>query len=362
MSPISSFNSSISNSTLALSGLVSDEEYRLCILVIVPLSLVMGVVGTLGNIANIVIYVRMGFADSTNVSLTALACSDLGGALMAMLAQSFYLPVFDHVPIVPHYFILTIGSYPHIVFTRTSGVITAFISLERYLCVFIPLKIKRIFTPRRTCIVMVCIFVAVVPPMLNIYFKYPHTWRFFPELNHSLLTIISVDDTLTEMVFTIFQVYISIILPISSFLVVTFCTLLLTISLNRSKKWRDSNRTVSSNQHGQTGSADATKAKTNKETRIVKMVVAVATVFIISTIPSCVHIIIVMLFPQFDINGRYGNIFNVTGNAFFVIDLINCSVNIIIYFRMSTKFRQTAIELFKGFPKCCKEKKTKITK
>ena len=364
MSSLRSLNSSYGN--VAVTGIMSDEEYHVSLLTLIPIGLLVGLFGAAGNIANIMVYFRMGFSESTHVSLTALACSDLGSILTSMCSQMSYLPVFDNAPVYPELFVLTITSYPHVVLTRLSGSITAFISLERYLCVFLPLKIKSIFTPRRTTIVMVCIFLAVVPPMINIYFRHPHGWVFFPERNRTLLTATTSNDPVIGTSFMIFQVYMSMVLPISTFLLVTYCTILLSISLNRSKKWRDSNRTVSSVQDNQERSSGTPKPQqTNKEIRIIKMVVAVATVFIITTIPSCVHVFVVMLFPEFDVSGRYARLHYITGHAFFVTDLINCSANIIIYFKMSTKFRQTAIELFgcfKCFLKCHKEERTKITK
>ena len=357
MSSLSSLNSSLI--TIPASGIMSAGEYRIGILILVPISLAVGLFGAAGNIANIMVYFRMGFSESTHVSLTALACSDLGGILTAMFSQIFFLPIFENVPIVSELLVLTITSYPHIIMTRLSGFITAFISLERYLCVFLPLKIKSIFTPRRTCIVIVCIFLVVVPPMINIYFRHPHGWVFFPERNRSLLTALTVEDPVIATSFMIWQAYVSMVLPATSFVIVTFCTIFLSISLQRSKKWRDSNRNVSSEQ-GQKGSSGTTREKTsNKELKIIRMVVAVATVFIISTIPSCIHVTVVMLVPEFYIRGRFAKIHNIAGHLFFLIDLINCSVNVIIYYRMSTKFRQTANELFnfKCFSRCRKAKK-----
>ena len=328
------------------SGVLSVEMTRNLIMTIASIGLTVAVFGAAGNIVNIIVYIRLGFSESTNVSLTALACSDLVGVITAVCTEIFFLPIFDNVPIIPEAFVFTISSWPHVVFTRISAFITAFISLERYLCVFLPLKIKSIFTPKRTFIVIGSIFTAVFPPMIVVYFKYPIGMLFLPGQNRTVLTILPINDEVIETSFMIFQVYASIVLPITAFLIVTLCTILLTITLKRSKKWRDSNRTVVDKTDQQDKSFATKSAEDSKETKAIKMVVAIATVFIISAVPSCIHIIIVMLFPEFDINGRYANIFNVTGHAFFVFDLLNCSANIVIYYRMSTKFRQAALELF----------------
>ncbi|RUS82509.1 hypothetical protein EGW08_009723 [Elysia chlorotica] len=326
-------------------GLLSVKMTQSFILAIASLGLTLALFGAAGNIVNIIIYGRLGFAESTHVSLAALACSDLAGVITAACVEIFELPIFHNVPIIPGLFAFTVSSWPHVVFTRVSGCITAFISLERYLCVFLPLKIRSTFTPKRTLIAMVTIFMAVFPPMVVVYFRYPLGMWPIPEQNRSVLTILPINDTVVETSFRVFQVYASAVLPITSFVIVTSCTVLLTISLNKSKQWRDANRTVAIKQDRKDKSGTAKSAEASKEAKAIKMVVAIATVFIISAIPSCIHIIIVILFPEFDINGRYANIFSVTGHAFFVFDLLNCSANIVIYYRMSTKFRQATLEL-----------------
>ncbi|GFS23168.1 chemosensory receptor A [Elysia marginata] len=316
---------------------------RNMITAITSIGLTVAAFGAAGNIVNIIVYIRLGFSESTHVSLTALACSDLIGVITAVCTEIFFLPIFGNIPIIPEAFVFTISSWPHVVFTRVSGFITAFISVERYLCVFLPLKIKSIFTPKRTFIVMVVIFSAVFPPMLVVYFRYPLGMVFIAGQNRSALTILPINDTIVETSFMVFQVYASVVLPIAAFLIVTSCTVLLTLSLRRSKKWRDANRRVADQNENTSGGVKSTE--NSKENKAIKMVVAIATVFIISAIPSCIHIFVDILVPEFEINGRYSNIFKVTGHAFFVLDLINCSANIIIYYRMSTKFRQAALEL-----------------
>ncbi|GFR70645.1 chemosensory receptor B [Elysia marginata] len=326
------------------SGVLTVGTYRLLLQVIVFVGLPIAAFGMAGNIINIIVYIKMGFTESTNISLAALAFSDLGVVATAICTEIvFLLPIVQDVSIAPEVS-FTLVAFPHLILTRTSAMITAFISLERYLCVFLPLEIRRIITPKRTFIIMVVIFVAVISPMITVYFRYPLGWRFFPEQNRSLLGILPMNDTTVETSFLIFQAYSSIVLPISSFVLVTFCTILLSVNLRRSKAWRDSNRGNKKQTSPASESEPSTEA--SKENKAIKMVVAIATVFIISSIPSCIHIIVVMMVPEFDITGRYANIFIVTGNAFFVGDTINCSANIIIYYNMSSKFRQAAQELF----------------
>ena len=326
------------------SGVLTEGMYDLLIKIIVLIGLPIGAFGTAGNIVNIIVYIKMGFAESTNISLMALACSDLGVVVTAIGTELvFFLPVVEGVSIAPEVS-FTLVAFPHLILTRVSALITAFISLERYLCVLLPLKIRQIITPKKTLVMMVIIFTAVISPMITVYFRYPLGLRFFPEQNCSLLGILPINDTVIETSFIIFQIYSSTILPISAFVIVTVCTIFLSINLRRSKMWRESNRGDKKRLEQATDASQSafSNKETSKETKAIKMVVVIATVFIISSIPSCIHIVVVMVFPDFDIAGPYADIFIVSGNAFFVVDTINCSANVIIYYKMSSKFRQAA--------------------
>ena len=348
-SPTMSINSSSPTAAAGTSsGVLTANMYRFLLKVIVSVGLPIGALGTLGNIVNIIVYIKIGFTESTNISLFALACSDLGVAVTAVCTEIvFFLPTLGDVTIAPEVS-FTLVDFPHVTLTRVSALITAFVSLERYLCVLLPLKIRRLITPRRTSIIMVFIITAVISPMIVVYFRYPLGWRLFPEQNRSLLGILPVNDTVIENSFLVFQAYSSMFLPISAFIIVTCCTIMLSINLRRNKAWRDSNtghKQAHQSSMYSTSQPVASNTRDSKETKAIKMVVAIATVFIISSIPSCIHIIVVMIFPDFDITGQYADLFIVTGNAFFVGDTINCSANFIIYYYMSSKFRVAAQEL-----------------
>ena len=84
----------------------------------------------------------------------------------------------------------------------------------------------------------------------------------------------------------------------------------------------------------------------NKEARAVKMVITIATVFIISSVPPSVHAYLDVLVPGFYITGRYMFLYGLTGMLNIMIDCINSSANVIIYYNMSTKFRQALKEMF----------------
>ena len=335
-----------------LPGLVSDTLYWRLSAIVLAVDLVAASVATTANIITILVYRRLGFTDPTTISLTALAVSDLGVAVTTFnCVLSVLLPTIPGAPFTMDIFMI-FAATPHVLFTRSSALITTYLSVERFLCVYVPLKVKRIITRKRTLVAMVIIFVAAFFLMPIIYFRYPIGWEFNPETNQTVLGALYVSDRIIHISFSVYQVYVSLCLPIFTFFTVLINTTLLAISLQKSKAWRDANKSQSTIQNtvekgGNSVSTSSTPSSTSKETRAVQMVIGITTVFIISSIPSSIHMIFVLAVPGFDLNGRYAKLFALTGMMFLFVDCINCSANVCIYYIMSSKFRYAMLALFK---------------
>ena len=123
-----------------------------------------------------------------------------------------------------------------------------------------------------------------------------------------------------------------------SFAVVIICSAILIRNLRNSSRWRGS------------GSLRTNKAGNNLVTRdriIVKMVVTVSLIFILLFTPVTVTLLIIVLKPDFSIKGRYKNLFMVVHSFVFLLEGVNSSVNILVYLKMSSKFRASFVKLFK---------------
>ncbi|GFS12598.1 chemosensory receptor B [Elysia marginata] len=334
--------------TIKLPGLVSGELYWHIMSVALTLSGVVSIFATGANIVTILVYYKLGFNDTTNISLTALAISDLGVAVTTLVSVlAILLPLIPNAPFTSDIFITT-GPAPHNFFARVSALITTYLSVERYLCVSLPLKVKSIFTPKRTFIAMAAIFAGMFSLYPFVVLRYPVGWVFFPDLNKTLLSIPPVTDQNAHTFCYFLVTYISFFLPPFTFFTVLFTTVSLSLVLKKSKQWRDANKSMAPAQttaaestgDGSAASPASKPTLVTKEARAVKMVIAITTVFIVATIPSCIHMVVLILVPEFDFGRRYANMYAITGMLFLCVDCINCSANVIIYYKMSSKFRQ----------------------
>lgn len=76
------------------------------------------------------------------------------------------------------------------------------------------------------------------------------------------------------------------------------------------------------------------------------MVVMIAALFIGSYITVITNCIAINLVPGFTINGKLRHLLNVIGGLGFFMEAVNESMNIFIYYHMSSKYREAFHETF----------------
>ncbi|XP_035826913.1 thyrotropin-releasing hormone receptor [Aplysia californica] len=288
------------------------------------------VFGVTANVINIVNFWRQGFADSVNLSLVGLSLSDLGCLLTLIYNNSLmspWLAFSDVSPFFPFEVQYLTGGWPHVWFTRVTSWITAYIALERCLCIALPLKVKQLLTPFRSRVIILSIFLLTAASIAPVYYTTRLAWRFSEKRNKSLLGLAFTSDReeIDDVILAINNVF----SPVASFFTVIGCTVILVVKLNSKAKWRES--AVSSME----------AVKSGRDNRVVKMVVTISVIFIVSYTPTTVIFLTVIMVPELSITGRYQNLFNVLFSFSFIFEAINSSINIFVYIRMSSKYRQT---------------------
>lgn len=116
--------------------------------------------------------------------------------------------------------------------------------------------------------------------------------------------------------------------PLAAFLSVIVCTVTLVVSMNIQSEWRK--RSTHSGQAGATSSRDQ---------KVTRMIVVVAVVFIASNFPLCVIITALILVPDLAVDGEYVNTVVVFCGFGFLLDSVSCSMNIFVYYHMSSRYR-----------------------
>lgn len=157
-------------------------------------------------------------------------------------------------------------------------------------------------------------------------------WKFYPDKNRSLLGLVPTTnyDKLSGLTFLLYAAYILV-----SFSALIIFTIILIITLRRKTKWRKE----SIHEIKQSDTLSSRDQKT------VNIVIVIAIVLIVCYTPSVVLNVVVYTVPGFSVVGRYSNIFFVTWSFGFAMDAFNSSVSMVLYFKMSSKYRTTVREL-----------------
>ena len=183
---------------------------------------------------------------------------------------------------------------PHVLMT------SVYISIERYVSMFWPLKVKAMITPKRTFIVIVIIYGFLLCLIPVDAFNYPTGWKFNAKRNKTLLDLVKTTNKHVIFLYKIQTGIRSTTLPFLTYFAVLFCTVALSLRLQETNTWRDtaSNATVHVADKG-----PELSGRQSKEARAVKLVISVATVFILTNIPPCTHIVLLLLVPGYSFNG-----------------------------------------------------------
>ncbi|GFO35305.1 chemosensory receptor a [Plakobranchus ocellatus] len=328
------------------SGILSDEQFYIISLFMVYSSQIINICAIIANSLSIAVFVKLGFSEPSNISLTALAVCDFTLAVLYTWGNLCFWLTYHNVRLPFHSVNVTtlIGGVQWPFLSSTVAWITAFISFERCLCILVPLKLRRLITPRGTFAAMLIIILLTFCPSFFTYIRYKFVWVFNPYLNRTILDTIPVNSELAILFEKISIAICGVIQPLLAFAIVLICTVVLVFQLRKISSWRMSvtsakRQRVQPEENPAASSSVAEARISQKEERLVRMVVAIATIFIVSYFPTCIMLLCYVVFDELNIFGVYRRLSIVSSYITTLGQPISGSVNILIYYKMASKFR-----------------------
>ncbi|XP_005109356.1 thyrotropin-releasing hormone receptor-like [Aplysia californica] len=299
--------------------------------------LFINIFGVVTNSINLRVFVRQGIAsDTTTIGLSALALSDLMGCIFMIPASLCYVVKFVNYTDYRNCVSLTSMTchYPHVMFSRITCWLTVYISLERTLCVLMPLKVKFLLRPRvaRNAVLAIFVFFFIfhVPFAANSRI----IWVFNPAFNRSMTL-----NVVTEigLVFLYLNSLIgTTILSTVAMVIVAITTSVMLYKLKTIQKWRKS-----------ISSASKSDSKTSKkDLEVFKTVTMVTAIYLLCLIGGHTPGFAMLFFPGVSITGVNSNLFLVMYTFKYVFDAVNSSVNFLFYIHISSKFNATFNSLY----------------
>ncbi|KAK6995043.1 hypothetical protein BgiMline_011692 [Biomphalaria glabrata] len=284
--------------------------------------------GIAANIVNIPLFRKLGYQDGVNVSLTALAISDLCGLIFELVYSVLLNPyILEKDLVVSKIVIGFITYYLFEYFTRVSGVITAYAALERCLCVTWPLKVKMIITNKVSVAVNWSIFMLYSLYLFPQFFTTYFDWTYVPERNKTVY-VIYLTSRRSE-VFPITYYITDMLLPCSTYIVLITCCTTLFLKLKSKAKWR---QLVSS-------SRDKVSHVNRKELKSARMFMAVSFMAVVLLLPQSVMFSVLIFIRALAMDGQYGDLRHALNTCVNLLKISNSSFTIFIYYNMSTKYR-----------------------
>ncbi|KAK3779333.1 hypothetical protein RRG08_028890 [Elysia crispata] len=123
---------------------------------------------------------------------------------------------------------------------------------------------------------------------------------------------------------------------VAQLVLVIICTVILVRKLAQSSRW--SAQTAS--QFDFTAKTGGQGVMSQKDKRLVKMITFLSTIFIACFLPSAVNLILMICSVEFSAVGRYKNLFLVGWSFLNCLEATNASVNIFVYYKMSSHYRK----------------------
>ncbi|CAG5134499.1 unnamed protein product [Candidula unifasciata] len=290
--------------------------------------------GIMGNLINILVFLKQGFREVSTMTFFSLAVSDLGCLLTLLEINIFNNPLFKKSDLaldisnVSH----LIAVLPHTGFSRVTSLITAYTSFERCICVMLPLKVKLILTPRRTIYVILMTFLIPFLSVCPIYTSKYLVWDFDTSTNRSFLATVKNDNnfSVSYLCYDILNIqgYVSF------FLVIIFTTAL-TSQLKKQSNWRKTE-----------SGADTTSLIAAREGKIIKIVITICAIYIASFCPMTILYMASSIRSQLHPAGRYGLLYTTILSVAYNLEAVSCSINIFVYRNASSKYRKILDRIF----------------
>lgn len=188
-------------------------------------------------------------------------------------------------------------------------------------------------TPRRVTITITCVSVVVMSSVGLVYSTSRLGLKYFPGRNTTLLGIVFTGNR--EVVDKVTVAINNVMVPFGAFLIIIICTVTLAFELHKKTRWRKVTTQFSRD--------DAVTARNLNAGR---MVIMISTLFIVCFTPLNVGFVAMALIPELSLEGKHKNKLVVLGGLGVILESVNSSGNIFIYYHMSSKYRSIFRQIF----------------
>ncbi|GFO07552.1 peptide receptor gpcr [Plakobranchus ocellatus] len=314
--------------------LISDQVAGVFFLVICYTLVSTSSLGVIANIANVLVFWKMGFTVVCNISFFCLSLSDLFCSGFLILQGMSIQPNVARLDLKIS--VKDITTYMCPIFWCISAFgswVTALISMERCCCIVLPLKVQRIFTHRTVKGLILGQVIYQVATGTPHYFAMKLEFTTLPTTNETKLILNG--SAYNHDLGVLSQVLSYSIPTFLCFILVIIGTIFLVVSMKRSLKFRSS-----------ATSKDRT-LNTDKELKIIKTIIFISIIYIVCLFPNVIVFFSSLIFPTFRVFNPYlSSLYGIVLGFTLIFQSISMAVNIFVYLKLSSAYRKTFYKLF----------------
>ncbi|RUS73843.1 hypothetical protein EGW08_018387 [Elysia chlorotica] len=306
--------------------------------------------GILGNILVIITYAKIGLSESINISYCALGVSDLLVVLSIAWGAVCYVPAFieSDVPFLPRQVVIITGDACIEMFGSCTAWLTAFISLERCLCVLLPLKFKDIITWRRSILIILTIFTLTIASFLGVYLNlYSFETTFAIERNETVLGFEFQNSTDADLLYDFSLAFSAVVMNLLPVTFIFVCSTTLVVNMRRKATWRLSATSQATGQNGAGGSDNRARRNYMADMRVSKTVLAICAASCVLGSLFALRSLLAVTVSGFLPTEVYGPEYRMSSRLLFLLSGVNSSFNVAIYYKTGSTFRATTRRLFR---------------
>ena len=292
-------------------------------------------IGGPANFISAIVFAKQGLKDRINLLLFSISIADELYLCTHMLLKSEeFFSIFTGKPHPsPLYvFVLTTPLKSLTGAARVSSVLTAIIACERCCCVMWPLKYQTLMRTRTMAVIVAAVFVSVIGLQYLAVSKFSIVCAYDPltGITSQVFSGSEFYQKHKEVVDYVESIVFGIGTGIVVMFVVVIATLITIWKLRQAVTWRT-----------ETGSSVS-----DKEVALTKMLVGVSVLFCVCVFPSFLRRVASIFVPDLATRGRYENLYTAFTHIGNIGDFVNASLNIFIYYGMSSRYRMTLCGLF----------------
>ncbi|GFO34218.1 chemosensory receptor a [Plakobranchus ocellatus] len=304
-----------------------------------PLWPVILLFGLIGNLTNIVVFLKCGIKDNVTTLLLSLSVSDMMYLVLSAPTVSKSIIV-DFAPnfqwsFDPE-FLGALFYWPAATAYDFSSYLSVALGVTRCACVAMPLQFKSIFTKTRTIKLIVALFVltlALRAPVLSIHRV---AWKIDLQTNlsypylaaYNVKQMVRINDVLNRNS-----------LPWINFIIMITCVGVLSFKLSQASRVRKSYTSKSSTQ----SEKSKNQGLSPKDLHVIQSVVLVCAIFLVSQLPFLAYSTVRLINPEFDRWARLHYLFTIWSLISHTCAHLNASVNILVYYNFNRKYKSVLL-------------------